>query len=218
MNTLIESFIHFWEVMSGVFTDDRSKALRLACFGMLFLGMLWAGVSYFQARRISDTDDFEGVSSFNAGLASSASTSLNKIAAMAQTVSTMRQGGEALAESLNGMHMRLFNLDTELINGEADINMLGYATTPTGGLAITPEGVAIQDGTIPQEAQAPEITVKAVMMSGGSALAVIDTPADKGIIVRNGSYLPDRSARVTRINSSGISIRFNGRNIDYSVK
>ena len=52
-----EGFVSFWETLTGVLDDDRSKIIRLSCFVLLFLGIIWAGLNYFQAERISNLDE-----------------------------------------------------------------------------------------------------------------------------------------------------------------
>ncbi|MBQ9419136.1 MAG: hypothetical protein IJU31_02030, partial [Synergistaceae bacterium] len=65
--------------------------------------------------------------------------------------------------------------------------------------------------------QNPNIVVKAVMMSGNTRLAVVDVGEDKGIMARKGEYLMDYPWRVVDVRKNKVTVRINGKNIDYEV-
>ena len=209
IDTLQEALTYFWEVLTGVIEDEQAKMIRLLFFTLLFLGMLWAGLNYFFAYRAKNPPErYDGYISPR----SNENKALDEILTIARTVGEMRKGGEALADSLSGMNRRLFTIDGYDESGMEDL---------TGaGLPVNLGGTAQQESspvTVQEEAD-PAVIVKGVMVSGRSSLAVIETGGSKGLIVRTGEKLPGDSGRVTRIRKDGITIRYNGRDINYSIK
>ncbi len=222
MNILIESFQEFWDILTGVIDDNKAKLVRLSCFTVLFLGILWAAVNYFRADRIADTNQaFDSMFLF--GRSSSSHTpenrdTMNKFEALAKTISNMREGGEAIATTIAAMNSRPFNVEgvnefgLEDLGGDRsrDITRLNAIAAMSGNSEPQQETT--------EEPIAPEgIFVKAIMSSGKSAKAVVDAGDLKGLVVSRGDKLPGELGRVVRIRSNGITVRANKRDFDYNV-
>lgn len=217
MNELNEGFTSFWETVTGVVDDDRAKIIRLSSFVVLFLGIIWAGLNYFQAERIANLDeemdtDYVGTSS------SHSNETLAKLTEIAQTVGTMRRGGEAIATSLTTMNTMPFNIEDYNEMGLEDLNTT--SSRQQGHAGTHPlEGANGQDTPQEQpEKQPPQIAVKALMLSGKDRYAVIDYAADKGKVIRQGQKLPDGESRVVRITQEGITVRLDNKEVNYTVK
>ena len=222
MNLLLESFQEFWEILTGVIDDNKAKLVRLSCFTVLFLGILWAAVNYFRADRIADTNQaFDSM--FLLGRRSSPNVpenrdTMNKFEALAKTISDMREGGEAIATTIAAMNSRPFNVEgvnefgLEDLGGDRsrDITRLDAIAAMSGNSESQQEAT--------EEPTAPEgIFVKAIMSSGKSAKAVVDAGDLKGLVVRRGDKLPGELGQVVRIKSNGITVRANKRDFDYNV-
>ena len=222
MNLLLESFQEFWEILTGVIDDNKAKLVRLSCFTVLFLGILWAAVNYFRADRIADTNQaFDSM--FLLGRRSSPNVpenrdTMNKFEALAKTISDMREGGEAIATTIAAMNSRPFNVEGvnefgfEDLGGDhsRDITRLDAIAAMSGNSESQQEAT--------EEPTAPEgIFVKAIMSSGKSAKAVVDAGDLKGLVVRRGDKLPGELGQVVRIKSNGITVRANKRDFDYNV-
>lgn len=210
MEVFSESFVSVWETLTGVLDDNRSKIIRLSGFVLLFLGIIWAALNYFRAERIANLD--ENMDSYASSIHTShSSDALNKLTEMAQTVGTMRRGGEAIAESLSSMNTLPFNIDGYDEMGLEDLN----------STANSPQGHAdgqISDQQPEQEKQPPQVMVKALMLSGRNRYAVIDYADKKGHVIRQGQKLPDGEGRVVRINQEGITVRLDDKEVVYTVK
>ena len=213
-----EGFTSFWETLTGVLDDDRSKIIRLSSFVLLFLGIIWAGLNYFQAERISNLD--EEMDSYSVSMpGGNASETFNKLTEMAQTVGTMRRGGEAIAESLSSMNTMPFNIDGYNEMGLEDLNSTAnYQQGHTDTSPFDQTGNPEQQPQ--QEQEPPQVMVKALMLSGKNRYAVIDYADKKGHVIRQGQKLPDGEGRIVRINQDGITIRLkdNSKEVVYSVK
>ena len=219
MEDFREGFTSFWETLTGVLDDDRSKIIRLSSFVLLFMGIIWAGLNYFQAERIANLD--ENMDSYSYSSPSSqANETLNKLTEIAQTVGTMRRGGEAIAESLSSMNTMPFNIAGYNEMGLEDLNTT--ASHQQGHTETSPfDGPANPDQEQPQEQQEkqpPQILVKALMLSGRNKYAVIDLASEKGRVIRQGQKLPDGEGRVVRINQEGITVRMDNKEVVYTVK
>ena len=212
-----EGFVSFWETLTGVLDDDRSKIIRLSCFVLLFLGIIWAGLNYFQAERISNLDeDMDSYSAFSAG--GHSSDTLDKLTEIAQTVGTMRRGGEAIAESLSSMNTMPFNIEGYNELGLEDLNTTAHHQQGHTGSSPLDEQANANQEQQQQEKQPPQIMVKALMLSGKNKYAVIDYAAQKGKVIRQGQKLPDGEGRVVRINQEGITVRMDNKEVVYTVK
>ena len=217
MEELREGFMHFWEVLTGVFDDDRSKLIRLSSFAVLFLGMLWAGYNYFQAERIANLDEDFNDYSFSGAVTAQGDT-MKKLSEVAETVGMMRRGGENLVASMSGMNVNPFNIAGYNELGLEDLN------APAGGFdgenaytsTSVPDAGPKKEEDEPQE----ELLVKALMLSGRTRYAVIDYAQKQGYVIRQGQELPGGTGRVVRITREGITVRRTGSNkeIVYTVK
>ena len=213
MDEFREGFTSFWETLTGVLDDDRSKIIRLMSFAVLFLGIIWAGLNYFKAERIANLDeDMESYSSSVQGKRTN--ETFNKLTEIAQTVGTMRRGGEAIAASLSSMNTMPFNIEGYNALGLEDLN----TTTNHQQGHVTGENPEEQEAPEPPEKQPPQIMVKALMLSGRNKYAVIDYAAKKGHVIRQGQKLPDGEGRVIRINQEGITVRLDDKEVVYTVK
>lgn len=213
MDEFREGFTSFWETLTGVLDDDRSKIIRLMSFAVLFLGIIWAGLNYFKAERIANLDeDMDSYSTSSAGRQNN--ETFNKLTEIAQTVGTMRRGGEAIAASLSSMNTMPFNIEGYNELGLEDLNTT--ANRQQGH--VTGENPEEQEAPEPPEKQPPQIMVKALMLSGRNKYAVIDYAAKKGHVIRQGQKLPDGEGRVVRINQEGITVRLDDKEVVYTVK
>ena len=223
MDILVESFQEFWEILTGVIDDNKAKLVRLSCFTLLFLGMLWAAVNYFRADRIADTEQaFDSM--FLLGGSSQSRTqenreTLNKFETLAKTITDMRMGGEAIATTIAAMNSRPFNVEgvnefgLEDLGGDSSRDI-----TRIDAIAAMAGNPEVQQQDVTEEPTAPTgIFVKAIMSSGKSAKAVVDAGDLKGLVVRRGDKLPGELGRVVRIKSNGITVRANKRDFDYDV-
>ena len=217
MENFREGFTSFWETLTGVLDDDRSKIIRLSSFVVLFLGIIWAGLNYFRAERIANLD--ENMDSYSSsGSGNHTNDTLNKLTEIAQTVGTMRRGGEAIAESLSSMNTMPFNIEGYNEMGLEDLNTT--ASHNQGHAATSPfetSGNTDQQQEQQQEKQPPQLLVKALMLSSRNKYAVIDFAGKKGQVIRQGQKLPDGESRVVRINQEGITVRLDNKEIVYPV-
>lgn len=228
MEILTKSFEEFWEILTGVIDDNKAKLVRLSCFTLLFLGMLWAAVNYFRADRISDTS-IEFNSPFMGGHHSTTTenrAALNKFEALAKTVGEMRRGGEALASTIIAMNSRPFNIESvDAIGLEALDSENGRDITRLGAIAAMAGNTASLDVDLQEVQQEPQeeviaptgILVKAIMTKGKNSTAVVDAGNVKGLVVRRGDDLPNELGKVVRVKSNGITIRTNEHDFDYEV-
>ena len=218
MEELHEGFVSFWETVTGVLDDDRAKIIRLSSFVLLFMGIIWAGLNYFQAERISNLEeDMDNYAVSGAG--GHNSETFNKLTEIAQTVGTMRRGGEAIAESLSSMNTMPFNIEGYNEMGLEDLNTTASRQQGHAGThPLENTGEQDQNQEQPQEKQPPQIMVKALMLSGRNKYAVIDYAAKKGHVIRQGQKLPDGEGRVVRINQEGITVRLDNKEVIYTVK
>ena len=215
-----EGFTSFWETLTGVLDDDRSKIIRLSSFVLLFLGIIWAGLNYFQAERIANLD--EDMDSYaSSGEASHTNETFNKLNEIARTVGTMRRGGEAIAESLSSMNTMPFNIEGYDEMGLEDLNTTAHFDQGhTSSHPFDQQANQDQNQTQePQETRKPMIEVKALMLAGKNRYAVINYAANQGQVIRQGQKLPGEEGRVVRITQEGITVRLNNKEeVIYTVK
>ena len=202
MQELQEGFIHFWETLTGVYDDDRSKLLRIMSFVMLFMGCVWAGLNYFKADRIADLSQ-EVEDSPHAQSIRGRNEAMEKLIEAAKTVGTMRKGGEAIANAISEMNTSPFNIEEYNEYGLEDLS---------GVSEFAPEAVP------EHEEHRQEVYIKALMISGRTRYAIIDYANARGAVIRQGQELPGGGGRVVRITSEGITVRENGKEYTYSVK
>ena len=209
MNSIHDSFMYFWECITGVLEDNKARMLRLATFVTLLIGMIWAAWNYFEASTISNTNEegsyLEAEMRVQQAAAQRENQTLKKIAEVAAAVNTMRNGGLAIAESMNGMNRRLFNIDGFNDFGMEDISGTGTGTGDSFVDAVN--ATASNPAPTQQEQQEVQLSVKAVMLSDKSKIAIVDTGGKKGVIIRVGSELPGGVGRVVRIKSNGLTVR-----------
>ena len=200
MNALGEGFTYFWEVLTGVYDEDRAKLIRWLCFFLLFAGIMWAALNYFRAGRISNLS--EAVSSDTTPSASRDSSLIERAAATAELIGTMRTGGAAIAQQMSAMNRKPFNIEGYGEDGIGDISGIGTITVPEPP---------------PAEQQRDNIVVKALMFQGKNKYAVIDYASHKGLIVRLGKSLPGEAGRVVRITREGVTVRKNSKEETYGL-
>ena len=197
-----DQFIYFKEILTGVQNDGQAKIIQAVCLLALLVGTIWSVMSYMNASRLSDM-------SIEMNIPARAMTSnpqeLNRVVALAQNVNDMRTGGERLAAQMSAMNKKLFTTDAIFIPG------------------MDPEQPFIP-GFEPLEVSEdiqPVISVKAVMMTGKSGLAVVNVGERRehqGLIVRKGYELPEDAGRVINVRADGITVRFKGEDLDYMIK
>ena len=219
MNSINDSFMYFWECITGVLEDNKARMLRLAAFVTLLIGMIWAAWNYFEASTISDTNEegsyLEAEMRVQQAAAQRENQTLKKIADVAATVNAMRNGGLAIAESLNGMNRRLFNLDGFDTSGME--NLSGTRDSFVDTVNATHSNPA---PTQEQPQEVHEVAVRAVMLSDKDKIAVVDAGGKKGIIVRPGQELPGGAGRVVRIKLTGLTVRnqLTKQETEYQIK
>ncbi len=194
---MIEQFIYFKEILTGVQNDKTAKIIRALCLLVLFGGTAWSVSNYLDASKLSDT-------SIEMNIPSRAMTSnpqeLDKVVSLAQSVNNMRTSGERLAAQMTNMNKKLFNTDAMVIPGVATEEFI-EPETPVD--------------------QIPAVKVKAVMLVGKSAAAVVsvgDRRKYQGLIVRDGYELPDKAGKIIKINPEGILVKVKDEEIYYSVE
>ena len=205
MHDLHEGFVYFWEIITGVFDDDRSKTLRILSFVMLFLGILWAGLNYFRAERIADVSTALEDSPA-AAIRHGRNEAMEKLMDAAKTVGTMRRGGEAIARSLAETNASPFNIEGYNELGLEDVSGLSE---------FAPDSPLVEEK---EAAQKQDIMVKALMVSGRTRYAVIDYASQKGAVIRQGQELPGGGGRVVRITNEGITVRNDNSEFTYTIK
>ena len=211
MHEIREGFTHFWEILTGVFEDDKSKLIRLMSFVLLFLGMIWAGLNYFQAEKIADldNDNYYDTPSSNQN-----DNTLAKLKEAAELVGTMRRGGEAIADSLNNMNTMPFNIAGYDELGLEDLN----SPVAFSEINVIPDSAPASEHIQEQQDERKELLVKALMLAGKTKYAVIDYAQNEGTVIKLGQELPGGAGRVVRITSEGITVRYNGKEYIYTVK
>lgn len=200
MNALGEGFTYFWEVLTGVYEDDRAKLIRWLCFFLLFAGIMWAALNYFRAGRISNLS--EEFSPSDQPSASRDTSLIERATAVAEMIGTMRTGGAAIAQQMSAMNRKPFNIE-------------GFGEDGIGDISGTPE-ITVPEQQ-PVEQQRDNIVVKALMLSRKDKYAVIDFASHKGLIVKLGRSLPGEAGRVVRITREGITVRKNGKEEKYAL-
>ena len=200
MDNIAAGFTEFWEILTGVLSDHRSTIIRLSCFALLVLGGMYAVLGYFNAERIANTNEpLDDNATFDFAFPPPSDEGLNRIAELAQTVNTMRQGSEVLAGSLGGMNRNLFTVDGYDEFGLEDLS----------GTGVSAPG---------ENKQAPPpIEVKAVIISRKQRIAVMNAAGEMGLIVRRGTELPAGAGRVIKIIQDGVTVRVNKDEIKYTI-
>ena len=209
MNDVHEGMTYSWEILTGVFDDKTSKAIRYASFLVLFIGIIWAGLNYFQAEHIANLD--EEMEDYTSDAENRASNeAYNKLVELAQIVGTMRRGGEAIANSMGGVSAMPFNI--------AGYDEMGLEDLDSPVVSVIPDSAPASEQQ--EELQRENIEIKAVMISKKYKYAVINYAQNVGYIIRQGQELPGGSGRVVRITQDGITVRPAGSNSDvkYTVK
>lgn len=218
MNNINDSFMYFWECITGVLEDNKAKMLRISAFVTLLIGMIWAAWNYFEASSTSnlneDGDYLEAEMMVQQANTQRENQTLRKIAEAAETVIAMRNGGLAIAESLNGMNRRLFNIDG--FNEFGMENLSGTGDSFVDAVNATPSNPA----PAPEQQEVHEVFVRAVMLSDKNKIAVVDAGGKKGIIVRPGQELPGGVGRVVRIKTNGLTVRNQStkQEVEYLIK
>ena len=207
MNNVIETFAEFWEILTGIFNDNRSKIIRLVCFGVLALGAIWAAFNYFRADMLANTE-VEVYRQEQSGRRREDDASIQRIMNLANTIQSMREGGEAIARAIQNSHTKPFNIDGY---NETGLESLGEI------ISAEPEPKPVIVEQV-DEFQPPSLNIKAVMLAGKNRVAVIDMPDEKGYLIKRGQLLPDGSGgRVTKIKKDGITVRIDGREVQYEL-
>ena len=217
MEDFNEGFMRFWETLTGVFVDERSRIIRLSSFVILSLGIIWAALSYFQAKKIANLDEDYSNYSEIANQNRANNETLEKLVNIAQTVGTMRRGGTAIANAISTTGKMPFNISGYNAIGLED---LSSTTNFTYKPELTASGDAVETIDVPEppEEEPPELVIKALMLAGKNRYAVINYASKAGHVVRQGQELPGGGGRIVRITKDGLTVRFNGKEINYTVK
>ena len=219
MNSIHDSFMYFWECITGVLEDNKARLLRIMTFATLLTGMIWAAWNYFEASAYSNLTE-EGSYLEAEMLAQRASAQrenqmLQKIAEVASTVNEMRNGGLAIAEQLNGMNRRLFNIDGFNEFGMEDLSGTGDDFVASVNATASNPATGQE-----QKEKVHEVAVRAIMLSDKSKFAVVDAGGKKGVIIHVGSELPGEIGRVVRIKLNGLTVRnkLTKQEVEYLIK
>ena len=197
-----EAAVHFYEMLTGVFNDDQSKIIRYVCFAVLFAGMLWAGFNYFRASVLADTNTPIDEDLFQDTIMPGNEAAIQRIVDLAQTVDTMRRGGDTIAATLDGIHNMPFNADPEA--RELD---------PFSLNSDAPPAVPAQEAP-----KAGPVTVKMIMTADdGQKIAVVDAGGEKAAVLRRGDEIPGGGGFITAIRPNGITVIFNKQVLKYEV-
>lgn len=219
MNDFNEGLTYAWEVLTGVFEDKTSKFIRYTCFILLILGMLWAGLTYFQAEHISNLD--EEMEDYRPDEADRAQgEAYNRLVDLAKTVGTMRRGGEAIAASMGGVSSMPFNIAGYDEMGLEDLNSPVNPVVRIISDSV-PAPVAQKEEKVEEpEPQREPLRIRAVMVSRTDKYAVIDYAQKAGHVIRQGQELPGGTGRVVRITKDGITVRPVGskKEVNYTVE
>ena len=109
-----------------------------------------------------------------------------------------------------------FNIDTKI---ESEI--LGSLGTAVTGEAVSEDTTVATIVTLPVSEDVftpPALSVKMIMTANdGKRLAVVDTVAEKAVVLRRGDRLPDDSGFVSSISPNGISVIVNRHEVKYEV-
>ena len=205
-----DALVEFWEIITGVLDDNKAKIIKLSCFGILFFGMIWAALNYIRANRIADTNvDAENEMSTFVPSTRAEEESLQKLETLAKTVGDIRTGGEAIANKIIEIHTKPFNIEGYDEAGLENLDAMGLQNDIS---ALTP----LNEQPLPEETN-PAINIRAILMSGTGYKAVIDAGGRAGLVVSKGSRLPQNLGRVTKIQSDGITVRFDNKEVKYEV-
>ena len=211
-NDIHEGLTQSWEVLTGVFDDERSKIIRYSSFLLLFLGMVWAGLNYFQAEHISNLE--EEIEYETPREVTAQNEAYEKLVNLANTVGTMRRGGEAIAASIGGVSAMPFN-----IAGYNEMGLEDLDSPVMPQLDVIPSSAPASQKAEEPEPQRENIVVRALMLSKKNRYAVIDYAAERGYVIHQGQELPGGTGRVVRINKDGITVRPTGskKELTYTV-
>ena len=214
MNTtdIHEGLTQSWEVLTGVFDDERSKIIRYASFLLLFLGMVWAGLNYFQAEHIANLE--EEIEYETPREVAAQNEAYERLVNLANTVGTMRRGGEAIAASIGGVNAMPFN-----IAGYNEMGLEDLDSPVMPQFDAVPSSAPASQTAQEQEPQRENIVVRALMLSKKNRYAVIDYAQERGHVIRQGEQLPGGTGRVVRITKDGITVRPTGskKELTYTV-
>ncbi len=219
LNNIHDSFMYFWECITGVLEDNRARLLRLAAFVTLLIGIMWAAWNYFRATTIGNTSEegnyLEAEMRAQRAIAERENQTLKEIAELAATVNVMRNGGFAIAESMNGMNRRLFNIDGFNELGMEDLSGTDDAFVDAMNATASHPALGHKE-----KHEVHQVSVRAIMLSEKSKLAVVDAGGKKGMIIRVGSELPGGAGRVVRIKSNSLTVRnqVTKQDVEYFIK
>lgn len=204
LNDLGASFIDLWENLAGIQINETSKIIRLVFFTALIIGSAWAVMNYTKSEQLSDlSSEIETRNRTH----SRHDPNINRLIERVNSLNKVRDNGGILAGSMTAMNRRLFNTDSDIINGSDTQNINLADNMP----------LVMPEVSMPTQITPPDIQVKAVMTSGKSRLAIINTPNAAALIVKRGFKLPGDSGRITAINKDSITLNFADHNFIYSI-
>ena len=205
-----EAAVHFYEMLTGVFNDNDSKALRYICFAALFIGLVWAGFNYFRASRLADTNTPIDEDLFQDTVMPSNTSQLQRIVELAKTIDDIRNTGANLASTIEGIHNMPFNIDPE--GGE--LNPFSATGSTVAGSIPAPSN----ETTEKEAPKAEPMTVKMIMTADdGEKIAVVDTGGKKAVVLRRGDEIPGGGGFVRAIRPDGLTVIFNKQEVKYEV-
>ena len=157
-------------MLTGVFDDNESKIVRIICFAVLFLGMIWAGFHYFRATVLANTEQPLDPDMFQDVAMPGNDAALKRIVDLAQTVDSMRSAGTTIAQTLEGIHNLPFNVNPE--GGELDPFGTGNDANPAVAPSAGSTAGTVNQGQ--QNAHSP-LSVRMIMTADdGQKIAVVD--------------------------------------------
>ncbi|MBR1438437.1 MAG: hypothetical protein IJ587_07860 [Synergistaceae bacterium] len=206
-----EAAVHFYEMLTGVFDDNESKIVRIICFAVLFLGMIWAGFHYFRATVLANTEQPLDPDMFQDVAMPGNDAALKRIVDLAQTVDSMRSAGTTIAQTLEGIHNLPFNVNPE--GGELDPFGNDSANTPDSTVPST-----VASGTQTQQNAHSPLSVRMIMTADdGQKIAVVDGGGKKAVVLRRGDEIPGGGGFVSSIRPDGITVIINKQEVKYDV-
>ena len=207
-DTWSKSFAYVWNVSSGIIDDKNSKISRLTFFLLAFAGIIFACFMFYRSEIPLNIQNKNAVKLQLPGIIDD-KQAITNLQQQSENFMFAQTNAHALANSMQTMNRRLFTDDTP----EAIANL--RSQLDGNGNIENLDNIEINSNPLPEDST-PQITIKGLILAGkNNNRAVIETNNKKGILVKNGSSIPEINAKVININSKGLKIRFDGKIIDY---
>lgn len=208
-DTWSKSFAYVWNVGSGIIDDKNSKISRLIFFLLAFVGIVFACFMFYRAEIPLNIQSKNAIKLQLPGIIDD-KQAITNLQQQSENFMFAQTNAHALANSMQTMNRRLFTDDAPELIANLREQIGGSNNNPENN-----ETIEINPNPLPEDST-PQITIKGLILAGkNNNRAVIDTNNKKGILVKNGSSIPEINAKVININSKGLKIRLDGKVIDY---